>query len=72
MLDHEAQPSRGTKKKDSWETIKDNTNMNKSQKGLPLETKITQNNENLRFGLIESLHMQYCSLRGCIRTLAPA
>ena len=39
---------------------------------LPLETKNTQNLENRRLGLIESLHMQHCSLRGCIRPLAPA
>ena len=45
---------------------------NKSQKGLPLETNNTQNHENLRLSLIESLHMQHCSLRGCIRPLAPA
>ena len=31
---------------------------NKSQKGLPLETKNTQNHENRRLGLIESLHTQ--------------
>ena len=35
----------------------------KSQKGLPLETKNTQNHENRRLGLIEFLHMQHCSLR---------
>ena len=35
--------------------------------GLPLETKNTQNHENRRLGLSESLHMQNCSLRGCIR-----
>ena len=29
----------------------------KSQKRLPLETKNTQNHENRRLGLIESLHM---------------
>ena len=40
---------------------------NKSQKGLPLETKNTQYHENRRLGLIESLHMQHCSLLGCIR-----
>ena len=35
---------------------------NKSEKkGLPLETKNTQNHENRRLGLIESLHMQHCS-----------
>ena len=34
---------------------------NNSQKGLPLETKNTQNHENHRLGLIESLHMQHCS-----------
>ena len=39
---------------------------NKSQKGLPLERKNTQNHVNRRLGLIESLHMQHCSLRGCI------
>ena len=33
-------------------------------KGLPLETKNTPNNENQRLGLIESLYMQHCSLRG--------
>ena len=38
-----------------------------SQKGLPLETKNTQNHENRRLGLIESPHMQHCSLRGCTR-----
>ena len=32
----------------------------------------TQNHETRRFGLIESLHMQHCSLRGCIRPLALA
>ena len=31
---------------------------NKRQKGLPLETKNSQNHENWRLGLIESLHMQ--------------
>ena len=45
--------------------------LNKSKKGLPLETKNTQNHENRRLGLIESLHMQHCSLRGCIRPLKP-
>ena len=30
---------------------------NKSQKGYPLETKNTQNHENRRLDLIESLHM---------------
>ena len=45
---------------------------NKSKKGLPLETQNTQNHENWRLGLIESLHMQRCSLRGCIRPLVPA
>ena len=45
--------------------------LHKSQKGLPLETKNTQNRENRRLGLIESLHMQHCSLWGCIRPLAP-
>ena len=42
------------------------------QTGLPLETKNTQNHENRRLGLIESLHMQHCSLRGCVRPPAPA
>ena len=41
--------------------------MNKSKKGLPLETKNTQNYENQRLCLTESLHNQHCSLRGCIR-----
>ena len=49
-----------------------NGDLNKSQKGLPLETKNTQNHENRRPGLIESSHMQHCSLRGCIRPRAPA
>ena len=31
---------------------------NKSLKGLPLETKNTQNHENRRLGLTESLHMR--------------
>ena len=44
--------------------------LNKSQKGLPLETKNTQNHENRRLGLIESLHMQHYSLRGiCCKVL---
>ena len=43
-----------------------------SQKGLPLETKNTQNHENRRLGLIESHHMQHCGLQCCIRPLAPA
>ena len=38
---------------------------NKSQKELPLE--ITQNHKNRRLGLIESLHIRHCSLRGCIQ-----
>ena len=37
-----------------------------------METETTQNHENRRLGLIESLHMQHCSLRGCKRTQAPA
>ena len=45
---------------------------NKSQKGLPLEIKKTQNHENRRLGLTESLHTQQCSLYGCIRPVAPA
>ena len=45
---------------------------NKSQKGQPLETEDTQNHENRGLRLIESLHMQHCSLRGCIRPLVPA
>ena len=44
------------------------TQENKSQKGLPLETKNTHNHENRRLGLIESLHMQHCSLQICIRS----
>ena len=44
---------------------------NKSKKGLSSETKHTQNHENRRLGLIESLHMQHCSLRGCIRPPLP-
>ena len=36
------------------------------KQGLPLETKNTQNHENWRLCLIESLHMQHCSLRGYI------
>ena len=44
----------------------------KSQKGLPLETKNTPNHENWRLGLIESLHMQHCSMQGCIYPLVPA
>ena len=37
---------------------------------MPLETKNTQKNENwTRF--IKSLHMQQCSLRGCIRPTQP-
>ena len=46
--------------------------MNKNQKGLPLETKNIQNHGYRRLGLIESLHMQHCSLRGSIFPLAPA
>ena len=42
------------------------TELNKSKKILPLETMNTQNHENLILGLIESLHKQHCSLRGCI------
>ena len=38
----------------------------KVKKGLSLETKNTQNYENRRLGLIESLQMQHCGLRGCI------
>ena len=41
----------------------------KSQKGLPLEKKNTQNHEYRRLGLIESFQMQHCSMRGCIRPL---
>ena len=44
---------------------------NKSKKRLPLETKNTQNHENRRLGLTESLHMQHCNLRSCIRPLVP-
>ena len=32
-----------------------------------LEIKNTQNHEKRRLGSTESLHMQHCSLRGCIR-----
>ena len=45
----------------------------KVKKGLPLETKNTQNHENMRnmrIGLIESLHMQHCCLQSCIRPSA--
>ena len=45
---------------------------NKSKKGLPLETKNTQNHENRKLGLTESLHMQHCSLPGCKRPLGSA
>ena len=34
-----------------------------------METKNTQNHKNRRLGLIESLHMQHCSLRGSIRPI---
>ena len=44
--------------------------LNKRQKGLHLETKNTENHENRRLGLIESLHLQHCSLRGCILPLS--
>ena len=30
---------------------------------MPLETENTQNHENRRLGLMESLHMQHCCLR---------
>ena len=36
---------------------------NRNQKGLPLETKSAQNLTNRRLELIESLHIQHCSLR---------
>ena len=36
---------------------------NNSQKGLPLETRNTYNQENRRLGLIESPYMHHCSLR---------
>ena len=36
--------------------------INKSQKGLPLETKNTQNYKNGRLSFLESLYMQHCSL----------
>ena len=39
----------------------------KSQKGLPLEKKNSHSHENRRLGLTESLHMQHCSLQGCIQ-----
>ena len=53
-----------------WKIIFQNTN--KSKKGLPVETKNTEKHENRRLDLIEFLHMQRCSLRGCKRPLAPA
>ena len=40
---------------------------NISQNGMPFETNNTRDHEIQRLGLIESLHMQHCSLRGCIR-----
>ena len=51
---------------------KKNNSSAESKKGLHLETKNTQNHENRRLGLIESLHMQHCSLRGSNAPLAPA
>ena len=45
---------------------------NKSQRGLPLKTKDTQNYDNSILCLIESLYMQHCSLRGCVCPLTPA
>ena len=44
---------------------------NKSEKGLPLETKNTQYHESRRLGLTESFHVQHCNLRGYIRPLVP-
>ena len=44
---------------------------NHENRRLPLETKNTQNHDNRRLGLIESLHMQHCSLRGSISTPPP-
>ena len=41
------------------------------KKRLPLETKNTQNHENRRLGLTESLHMQHCSLQGRVRPSPP-
>ena len=51
--------------------FRSHSHCNKSEKGLPLETKSTQYHESRRLGLIESLHMQHCSMRGCLRPLAP-
>ena len=49
-------------------TYSDRYSKIKVKKGiLPLETKNTQIHENRRIGLIVSLHMQHCNLRGCIR-----
>ena len=50
--------------KDTHCKKKNDKKENKSQKGLPLETKNTQNHENRRLGLTESIYMQHCSLRG--------
>ena len=41
------------------------TAQHNSKKGLPFETKSTQNHKNQRLGVIESLYMQYCCLWGC-------
>ena len=43
----------------------------KKKKRLPSETKNRQKHENRRPAVIESLHMQHCSLRGCIRRPHP-
>ena len=59
----------------SYGTIPATVGLTKSEKGLPSETKVSKNHENRRIGLIESLHMQHCSLWGCIRpppSAAPA
>ena len=47
------------------------SDFNKSQNGLPWKQR-TQNHEYRRLGLSESLYIQYCSFRGCIRPIAPA
>ena len=60
------------KQQSQWSALPQKTiTLNKSKKGLPLETKNKQNHENRRLGLIESLLMQHCNLRSCIRPLAP-
>ena len=41
-------------------------------KGLPLETKNAEKNENQRIGFIMSLYTQQCSLQGCTCPLPTA